>query len=214
MAAWAKFLREFAKARLSVGSPIATSPGTIVRQLENVDWASTRLFVEYGPGTGEFTRYILEHLPSSAQLIAIESEEGLAVHLRETIEDRRLTVHTGSATTALAILGEEAFGRVDYILSGLPFSALEKSDRAKIMDDAAWLLKEEGEFMAYQVRRTIEPSLRSVFGRVKRRRRWLNLPPYHLYWCGESKRCECLKDRDLTSFRWHEKVSQALRRDA
>ena len=79
---WLKFLREFANAPLSVGSPIATSPGTIVRQLQNVEWARARLFVEYGPGTGEFTRYILQHLPESAKLIAIESEEGLADHLR------------------------------------------------------------------------------------------------------------------------------------
>jgi len=191
---WAKFLREFAKAPLAVGSPIATSTGTIERQLENVDWARTRLFVEYGPGTGEFTRYILQRLPPDAKLIAIESEDGLADHLRETIDDRRLTVHTGSATQARAILGEDAIGRVDYILSGLPFSALKSPDRLKIMNDAARLLKEDGELLAYQVRRTIEPSLRTVFARVKRRRRWLNMPPYHLYWCAEPKRPHSAKD--------------------
>ncbi len=191
---WAKFLKEFAKAPLSVGSPIATSSGTIERQLENVNWAGARLFVEYGPGTGEFTRYILQHLPPNAKLIAIESEDGLADHLRETIDDRRLTVHKGSATQALAILGEDVIGRVDYILSGLPFSALKAPDRARIMDDAARLLKDDGEFLAYQVRRVIEPSLRTVFARVKRRRRWLNMPPYHLYWCGKPQRHHAAKD--------------------
>ncbi|MCW2413379.1 MULTISPECIES: class I SAM-dependent methyltransferase [unclassified Sphingobium] len=185
---WTTFLKEFAKAPLSVGSPIATSTGTIERQLAGVDWAKTRLFVEYGPGTGEFTRYILAHLPRDAQLIAIESEDGLADHLRQTVEDPRLTVHTGSALQARAILGDDVVARVDYILSGLPFSALEKSDRARIVDDAARLLNDDGEFLAYQVRRTIEPSLRKVFTRVKRRRRWLNVPPYHLYWCREPKR--------------------------
>ena len=191
---WAKFLKEFAKAPLSVGSPIATSAGTIERQLGNIDWARTRLFVEYGPGTGEFTRYILHHLPPDAKLIVIESEDGLAEHLRETIDDRRLTVHTGSATHALAILGQDAIGRVDYILSGIPFSALQKPDRAKIIDEAARLLKDDGEFLAYQVRRAIEPSLSTVFARVKRRRRWLNMPPYHLYWCKEPKRPRAAKD--------------------
>ena len=183
-----KFLKEFAKAPLAVGSPIATSTGTIKRQLENVDWARTRLFVEYGPGTGEFTSYILQHLSRDAKLIAIESEVGLADHLRETIHDNRLTVHMGSATQALTILGDDAIGRVDYILSGLPFSALKTPERATIIDDVARLLKDDGEFLAYQVRRTIEPSLRTVFAQVKRRRRWLNMPPYHLYWCAEPKR--------------------------
>ncbi|MCW2389371.1 phospholipid N-methyltransferase [Sphingobium sp. B11D3B] len=108
---WTTFLKEFAKAPLSVGSPIATSTGTIERQLEGVDWAKTRLFVEYGPGTGEFTRYILAHLPRDAKLIAIESEDGLADHLRRTIDDPRLIVHTESALKAQAILGEDVAGR-------------------------------------------------------------------------------------------------------
>ena len=194
---WIKFLREFAKAPLSVGSPIATSPGTIARQLQNVDWARALLFIEYGPGTGEFTRYILQQLPPSAKLIAIESEAGLADHLRETIEDSRLTVHTGSATQALAILGDEAFGQVDYILSGLPFSSLENSDRVKIMDAVVRLLKADGEFMAYQVRRAIEPSLSRVFARMIRRRRWLNVPPYHLYWCRKPRRSASPKNRRI-----------------
>ena len=97
-------------------------------------------------------------------------------------------MHTGSATQALAFLGEEAFGQVDYILSGLPFSTLENSERARIMDAVARLLKDDGEFMAYQVRRTIESSLGRVFAHVTRQRRWLNMPPYYLYWCGCPKR--------------------------
>jgi len=188
LAHWAKFLWEFAKAPRSVGSPFATARWTVERQLEAVDWARARYFVEFGPGTGEFTRSILRHLPLEATLIAIESEEGLASHLRESIEDRRLTVHTGSATDACSILGSDATGKVDYVLSGLPFSALEKSDRARIVAGAAQLLKDDGEFMAYQVRRTIEPCLVRGFAWMERRRAWLNMPPYHLYRCARPKR--------------------------
>ena len=38
-----------------VGSVIPSSRVLIEKMLEPVDWANTRVFVEYGPGVGTFT---------------------------------------------------------------------------------------------------------------------------------------------------------------
>jgi len=178
-----KFLAEFLRSPLKVGSPIATSSRTIERLLAEVEWSNTRCFLEYGPGTGEFTRYILDHLPRDAELIVIESDTDLANHLRDTIKDKRLTVHTDSAVRARTILGNKSAGQVDYILSGIPFSSLGMLQRRQIADDASMLLRPEGKFLAYQVRRSIENHLHAHFRKVRRQRVWLNLPPYHLYVC-------------------------------
>lgn len=183
-----KFLTEFLRSPLKVGSPIATSSRTIERLLAEVEWPTTRCFLEYGPGTGEFTRYILDHLPRDAELIVIESDAGLADHLRDTIKDERLTVHTESAVRARTILGDKSAGHVDYILSGIPFSSLEMQQRRQIADDASMMLRPEGKFLAYQVRRSIENHLHAHFRRVKHQRGWLNLPPYHLYCCSMPRR--------------------------
>ncbi len=83
----------------------STLTGTIESQLEKVDRTSAHLFVEYCPGTGEFTRYILQRLPPDAKLIAIESENGLADHLRETIDDRRLPFMRGRRCRLWLLLG-------------------------------------------------------------------------------------------------------------
>jgi phospholipid N-methyltransferase len=182
-----KFLAEFFRSPLEVGSPIATACRTIERLLAEVEWGKVRCFLEYGPGTGEFTRYILEHLPLDARLIAIESDATLADHLRETISDRRLTVYTDSAVRTREILGDKATGQADYILSGIPFSSLEIRQREQIAGDISMLLGPQGQFLAYQVRRSIEQHLRAHFGTVKHRRAWRNLPPYHLYWCSNPK---------------------------
>lgn len=182
-----KFLLEFLRSPFEVGSPIATASRTVERMLAGIEWDAVDCFVEYGPGAGEFTRFILEHLPAQAQLIAIESEEQLADHLRESIKDERLIVYASSATRACELLGETAVKSVDYILSGIPFSSIEEAQRVKIAGDASRLLKPTGRLLAYQVRRSIEGHLNSNFGAVKRQREWLNLPPYHLYWCSNPK---------------------------
>ena len=39
-----------------VGSIIPSSRVLIDKMLDPVDWANTKLFVEYGPGVGTFTR--------------------------------------------------------------------------------------------------------------------------------------------------------------
>ena len=51
-----QFLRGFLKNPVMVGSVIPSSRVLIDKMLDPVDWANTRLFVEYGPGVGTFTR--------------------------------------------------------------------------------------------------------------------------------------------------------------
>src|SRR3546814_12230828 len=49
------FLRGFLKHPVMVGSVIPASKILIAEMLDAVYWANTRLFVEYGPGVGDFS---------------------------------------------------------------------------------------------------------------------------------------------------------------
>uniref|UniRef100_UPI003B3B5A01 class I SAM-dependent methyltransferase n=1 Tax=Sphingobium sp. TaxID=1912891 RepID=UPI003B3B5A01 len=69
---WGMFFRQFIKHPGMIGSIIPTSATVVDRMLDQVDWQSTRLFVEYGPGVGTFTRSILDRLPADATLLAID----------------------------------------------------------------------------------------------------------------------------------------------
>jgi hypothetical protein len=51
-----QFLRGFIKNPVMVGSVIPSSRVLIEKMLRPVDWANTKVFVEYGPGVGTFTR--------------------------------------------------------------------------------------------------------------------------------------------------------------
>jgi len=68
-----QFLRGFLKHPVMVGSIIPSSRIVIEKMLAPVDWDNTKLFVEYGPGVGTFTRPILEKLARDATLLTIDT---------------------------------------------------------------------------------------------------------------------------------------------
>jgi phospholipid N-methyltransferase len=118
------FFRGFIKNPVMVGSVIPSSKMLIDKMLEPVDWASTKLFVEYGPGVGTFTQHILERLAPDATLITIDTNDDFTHYLSRKFTDSRLRAVTGSAAAVRTIIADCGFDKADYILSGLPFSTL------------------------------------------------------------------------------------------
>ena len=77
---WGMFLRGFFKHPVMVGSVVPSSGVLIRKMLAPVDWANTKLFVEYGPGVGTFCRPILERLAPDAKLVAIDRKVAAPPH--------------------------------------------------------------------------------------------------------------------------------------
>ena len=126
-----QFLRGFLKHPVMVGSVIPSSRVLIDKMLDPVDWANTRLFVEYGPGVGTFTRPILDRLGPDATLLTIDTNPDFTDYLKESIDDPRLVAVTGSAADVEKILADRGLGQADYVLSGLPFSTLAAGRRRR-----------------------------------------------------------------------------------
>src|SRR5881398_2836307 len=99
-----QFLRGFLKNPVMVGSIILSSKVLIDKMLGPVDWENTKLFVEYGPGVGTFTRPILERLAPDATLVTIDTNPDFTRYLKESIDDARLITVTGSAADVNKIL--------------------------------------------------------------------------------------------------------------
>jgi len=119
-----QFLRGFIKNPVMVGSVIPSSKVLIDKMLGPVKWDEVKLFVEYGPGVGTFTRPILDKLPADAKLIAIDTNEDFIKFLGKEIDDPRLILAHGSAADVEQIVRDHGFPHADYVLSGLPFSTL------------------------------------------------------------------------------------------
>jgi phospholipid N-methyltransferase len=177
-----QFLRGFLKNPVMVGSIIPSSRVLIDKMLGPVDWANTRLFVEYGPGVGTFTKPVLDRLGPDATLVTIDTNSEFTHYLKQQIDDPRLVAVTGSAADVEKILAERGLGAADYVLSGLPFSTLPPGIGDAIAEATAKVIRPGGAFLVYQfspkVRNFIEPHFQSI----KRGFEWINVPPATLFW--------------------------------
>ena len=177
-----EFLRGFIKHPVMVGSIIPSSKTVIERMLAPVDWEKTRLFVEYGPGVGTFTRPILEKLDKEATLLTIDTNAEFNDFLEQSINDARLVAVTGSAADVEKILAERGFTQADYVLSGIPFSTLPPGLGEEIGEATAKVIRPGGAFLVYQFSPKVKDFIEPWFDRVDRGFEWLNVPPASLFW--------------------------------
>jgi len=177
-----QFLRGFLKNPVMVGSVIPSSRVLIEKMLRPVDWANTKVFVEYGPGVGTFTRPILELLGEDATLLTIDTNADFTKFLKESIDDPRLVAVTGSAAEVEKILADRGFDKADYVLSGLPFSTLAPGVGEAIAEATAKVVRPGGAFLVYQFSPKVHDFIKPHFERIKRGFEWVNVPPATLFW--------------------------------
>ena len=177
-----QFLRGFLKNPVMVGSIIPSSRQLIDKMLGPVDWESTKLIVEYGPGVGTFTRPILDRLSNDATLGTIDTNADFTTYLKDSIDDPRLVSVTGSAADVARILEDRGLGKADYVLSGLPFSTLPPGIGDDIAEATAGVIRPGGAFLVYQFSPKVPDFIDPHFERIERGFEWVNVPPATLFW--------------------------------
>lgn len=180
--AGAIFFRGFLDHPNMVASVVPSSKSTITAMLEPVDWSQCRLFVEYGPGVGTFSTQILKLLPPEGTLLAIDTNPRFIDYLKETIDDARFHPVLGSAADVEKIVQEIGHHQTDYILSGLPFSALSPEQGQSIIKASFSALRDGGALMTYQFRPTARRHTEQWFQRVDTGIALWNVPPCLLTW--------------------------------
>lgn len=179
---WGMFFQGFLKHPVMVGSVVPSSDRLIRKMLGPVDWASCKLFVEYGPGVGTFCRPILERMAPDAKLIAIDTNPDFIRYLRHTITDSRFAAVNGSAADVRTIIADHGFDHADYILSGLPFSTLPPGVGPAIAQATHDALRVGGAFLVYQFSPKVKDFLVPHWQRIDHDMEWWNVPPAQLYW--------------------------------
>jgi phospholipid N-methyltransferase len=177
------FGRNFLKHPKMLGSLIPSSRFLVNHVLAEVDWDRARVFLEYGPGVGTFTREILRRMRPDAVLIALETNSDFVRFLRGKLRDDRLHVIHGSAADADAALARLQLSRADYVLSGIPYTTMPPEIRSLILQKTHSVLAPNGAFLVYQFTRTVLPYLRQVFGSVDQDFEPLNVMPARLFYC-------------------------------
>ena len=174
-------LREFFRHPRDVGSAFPASRHLVDAVLGPTDFSAMRLVVEYGPGSGCFTRAMLDRMPQDSHLVAIDNNRRFVRHLQRSIADPRLHAVTGCALQVRTILQSLQLDSVDLVVTGIPFSTMPEPVGSAIVAASAGLLSPDGQLVAYQMRDAVEPMLHRHFDQVGRSRCWRNLPPCHIF---------------------------------
>lgn len=178
---WGLFFRQFVKHPGMIGSIIPSSAQLVDSMLSGVDWQNTRLFVEYGPGVGTFTRTILDRMHPDATLLAIDLNLDFVAWLEAQIDDPRLRVVHGSAADVRRFIAEAGHRQADYILSGIPFSTLPDGVGEGICAETRAALRPGGAFLVYQYSAFVRRLLLPQFGDIGERVEWRNIPPCRVF---------------------------------
>jgi phospholipid N-methyltransferase len=176
------FFRGFLEHPRMVGAILPSGPAVVKTMLSRVDWANTRLFVEYGPGVGTFCQPVLDRLPRDADLVVIDTNPLFIDFLRQTITDSRFHAILGSAEDVEEIVRAIGHDRADYVLSGLPFSTLPEGVGPAIAAATQRVIRQGGAFLTYQYTSAARDFSARYFQRVESVRVWPNIPPCLLAW--------------------------------
>lgn len=197
------FLAEFLRRPTQIGAVAPSSPYLAERMLEGLNVGKASVIVEYGPGTGAFTRAILAHIsPQHTKFFAIE----INLPLVETFRKRfpGLKIKHGSVTDVERFCREEgvlppnphqpagAAGGVDLIISGLPWASFPESLQREALAAAVRVLSPGGKLITfgYHVGLLLPAGQRfyrmlpEYFARVERSAPvWRNVPPAFVVRC-------------------------------
>lgn len=168
-----------------VASVTPSSKFAVRSVCSHIDFNRVGTIVEFGPGLGVFTEFLLDRMPKNSRLIAIEKNEGFANKLAKKIKDPRLEVRCESAEQILDFVEE---GAVDYVISGIPFSMIPPVERHRILSNTAKALKADGRFLTYQVfpppasmDKFLRKPLEDYFELVSKHYEFRNIPPLRIY---------------------------------
>lgn len=167
-----------------VGAVWPTSRRAVNDLLDLADFGEARTVVEFGTGTGVYTREILNRLRPDGRFLSFELDAGLASAVSARLSDPRMRVINDSAEHAARYLEEYAGGaRADILVSSVPFTSLPENLRDDIMRTAREILVPGGRMLVLQYSTAVVSDLRRFFGPVERRISPVNLPPAFLFAC-------------------------------
>lgn len=188
------YMKNFIKDK-DVASITPTSPFGVRRVCSHIDFARNNVIIEYGPGTGVFTDYLLKHMKNGSLLIAIERNKNFKSILQNRIRDPRATIINDSAENVLEALKSCKRCEADYIISGIPFFWLPKDLKDKILHNTLMALKPGGSFLVYQTcfqtDQHLKVHLERFFPIVHTRFELRNIPPLRLFEAIKGNDCGC-----------------------
>ena len=172
---------EFLKHPRKIGAIVPSGKRLSAEMMTPVDFASAKVIVEYGPGTGSFTKELVARRRPDTTLILIEQNETFCDQLKASyggLPD--LFIMHGSAANAGQHLADCGVSHADYIVSGLPFTSLPAALSDQILNATKPALGQEGKFITFQYSLVKKKFFEQYFQITDCRKVIKNLPPAYV----------------------------------
>lgn len=117
-----QFIQAFLKNPLKVGAIAPSSFELTERMLEDIHPNEDAVVLELGVGTGAFTKRIKQIVPNKESYLGIELDKGLIRCLRKKFPEMKFM--RGNACQSFTLHKRSKLGKVDFIISGLPFVSM------------------------------------------------------------------------------------------
>ena len=180
------FLGQFLKSPFRTGA-IAPSSRVLAREMvRNIDVGPGDVVVEYGPGTGSFTRMLAPLAERGVRYLGIERNPRF--HEMMTAAFPQLTFVEGGAEDVAKHLEERGLPAPKAVISGLPIAAMPMPVQKQIIAETSRVLAPGGVFHQfsychfYPVARPLRQLMRAAFDSFELSRPVMrNVPPAFVY---------------------------------
>lgn len=146
------FFKRFLQRPFQVASIIPSSKALVERVASKMDFTQPRVIAEYGPGEGVHSREIARRMPAGSRLLLFELDQDFSRDLeRQFANDPRVHVIHGDAAQLPQELQRLGIPHCDYIVSGIPFSILDREKKRVLLQKTHEAVAPGGSFIIYQV---------------------------------------------------------------
>lgn len=177
-----RFLQEAIKSLHITGAVAPSSKHLEKKMLKPINFRDAEIIVEFGAGTGVFTKSILNRISPHTSLVSYEINENFYNQLKH-IKDKRLWLINDCVAKLPAFMEEYEINEVDYIVSGLPLAIFDKTFVNEVLRTAYNSLKPGGKYIQYQYSVKSFRTLKRFFNDVKLDFTPINIPPAFVYYC-------------------------------
>jgi phospholipid N-methyltransferase len=177
------FLLESLKNIKTVGTLARSSKVLSESMCNDIDFSKDIIIAELGVGDGVITEEILKRLSPKSKLIAFEINENFFNLMQEKFKDERIILVKDSAEFIKEHLDKNGVEDVDYVISAIPFTNIDKEEMIKILMQVKGIIKKNGFFVQYHYTRRIKKVYEAVFGNIDIKFVPMNFPPAFIMKC-------------------------------
>jgi len=176
-----KFLKTFFKERKQVGAVAPSSRFLVKKMCDKIDFKTAKVIIELGPGTGVFTKEILNRAAADAKIFVFELNEDFYKVLAKKIDDKRIILVNKSAENLNSVLSKHQIANADAVLSSLPLTVIPEPIRSNILKASHDILKPNGLYVQYQYSLSAKKQIEKQFGKLNLHFSLINIPPAFIY---------------------------------